>query len=250
MMSTESGPTTRGRLESRKEFDSYLQSEAFEILVNKTVSEQFERFLSSQEFKNLLVTTTKSVVSTVLQEAVHDTIAKEIQEKVEPLKKQIKDLSDDLDKVRKHANENEQYSRRCNVRIYGIPENEGENCYELVSDFCKQDLHCELEERDIDRIHRVGKLRVGSPRALIVKFCSYQIKAKVMKSRRQLKGKSLFINEDLTAVNKRLFDAARTQLTNLSVWTSDGKVLVRLQNDHIVRIKSKDDIERYNTEAE
>lgn len=82
-------------------------------LINKTVSEQFERFLASQEFKNMLVMTTKTVTSTVVQAAVHVTTAKEIQEAVEPLKKQIKDLSDNLEKIGIHANDNEQYSRRC-----------------------------------------------------------------------------------------------------------------------------------------
>lgn len=71
-----------------------------------------------------------------------------------------------------------------------------------------------------------------------------------MKSRRNLKGSSLYVNEDLTAFNKVLFNAARTQLSNFSVWSSDGKVLVKLQSGRIVRVKTKDDIERYITESD
>lgn len=249
-MATEGGRETRSRSESRKELDSYFQSEVFTSLVNKSISKQFEHFLASPEFKNILVTTTTSVVSTVIQEAVHTTLDKEIQEKIEPLNKQIKDLSDELDRVRMHANDNEQYSRRCNVRIHGIPEKKDENCYGVVTEFCKQDLGCELGVHEIDRTHRVGKPNDNSPRALIVKFCSYQSKAKVMKSRRNLKGSSLYVNEDLTAFNKVLFNAARTQLSNFSVWSSDGKVLVKLQSGRIVRVKTKDDIERYITESD
>lgn len=191
-MATEGGRETRSRSDSRKELDSYFQSEVFMSLVNKTISKQFEQFVASSEFKNMLV-------------QLHTTLDKEIQEKVEPLKKQIKDLSDELGKVKIHANDNEQYSRRCNVRIHGIPEKKDENCYEVVTEFCKQDLGCEFGVHEIDRTHRVGKPKDDSPRVLIVKFCSYQSKAKVMKSRRNLKGSSMYVNEDLTAFNKDLF---------------------------------------------
>ena len=52
----------------------------------------------------------------------------------------------------------------------------------------------------------------------------------------------MFVNEDLTLANKNVFDAARRDLLDLSVWTSDGKVLVRLVNNKIVRINSKQEI--------
>ena len=89
-----------------------------------------------------------------------------------PLKKQIDDLSVELNEVKKHANENEQYSRRCNIRIFGLPELENEICYEVVTEFCKTKLGYDLESCEIDRTHRVGRPRLGKQRAIIVKFCS------------------------------------------------------------------------------
>lgn len=76
---------------------------------------------------------------------------------VQPLEGKISELEIQLKKVKSHANENEQYSRRCNVRIYGIPEVEveGENCNKVVSDFCKDDLKY-ISEYEIDRTHRVS----------------------------------------------------------------------------------------------
>ena len=67
----------------------------------------------------------------------------------------------------------------------------------------------------------------------------------MMKSKTILKGKPLFVNEDLTAVNKRLFDVARRELRPLPVWSSDGKILVKLQNERVVRVKSEGDIKQY-----
>ena len=82
------------------------------------------------------------------------------------------------------------------MRIYGFPEEKGENCYNIVSKFCKEDLKCAVHE--IDRTHRIGRTRSDlSPRAIIVKLLSYQAKAKVLKLRQNLKGRNLFVKEIL-----------------------------------------------------
>lgn len=49
-----------------------------------------------------------------------------------------------------------------------------------------------------------------------------------MKSRINLKGKKLYVNEDLTRYNMELFTYARRQKFN--VWTTDGKILVKHGN--------------------
>ena len=113
---------TRSCGDSRKELENYFQSEEFDSIINKTLTVQFEKFIASSEFKNMLGTTTKAVVSDVVQGTVQNIIDKEILAIVEPLKKQIDCLFDELANTKIHANENEQYSQRCNVRIHGIPE--------------------------------------------------------------------------------------------------------------------------------
>lgn len=242
-MADEEGRITRSRVDSRKDLDSYFKSNTFEALVNKAVAQQFESFLASKSFQDMLQSTTKSIVSRVVCDSVEAVVAKEIDKAVQPLLNSIADLKANLIKVKSHANENEQYSRRCNVRIYGIPEEQGENCYDAVLKFCENDLKCAVALDEIDRTHRVGNSRgVSKPRAIIVKFLSFQTKLRVLKHRRNLKGSKKFINEDLTFMNKALFDMARKDLRGLSVWTSDGKVLVKLSNEKIVRIKSKEDI--------
>jgi hypothetical protein len=114
-MTTEISRETRSRSEARKESNSYVQSEAFVSLLDDALSKQFEKFVVS-------------VVSTVIKESVHASLDKVIQENVMPLKKQFEGLSAELNEVKMYANENEQYSRRCNIRIFGLPELEDENC--------------------------------------------------------------------------------------------------------------------------
>jgi hypothetical protein len=241
-MATEISRKTRSRSEARKEFDSYVQSEAFVSLLDDAISKQFEKFFSSEDLKKMLVATTTSVVSTVVKESVHASLDEVIRENVMHLKKQIKGLSAELNEVKMYANENEQYSRRCNIRIFGLTELEDENCYEVVTEFCKTKLGYNLELREIDRTHRVGRLRPGKQRAIIVKFCSYQSKIKVMKCKKNLKGTSIYVNEDLTFLNKELFNYARANLKDLPVWSTDGKVLIKQQSGRIVRAKTKDDV--------
>ena len=137
-MADENRPNTRGRVDNRKDLDTYFKSEAFATLIKKSITEEFERFLSSEGFKDMLVSTTKSVVSEVVSGTVEAIIGNEVD------------------------------------------------------------------------------------KAIVYK---------------------LFINEDLTIANKVLFDRARKDLSHLAVWTIDGKVLVKLADDKIIRIKANEDIE-------
>ena len=69
-MADENRPNTRGRVDNRKDLDTYFKSEAFATLIKKSITEEFERFLSSEGFKDMLVSTTKSVVSEVVSATV------------------------------------------------------------------------------------------------------------------------------------------------------------------------------------
>ena len=87
-----------------------------------------------------------------------------------------------------------------------------------MANFCRNNFKCDFVVNEIDRTHQVGKPRDDSiPRAIIVKFVSYQSKLKILKYWRNLKGSKMFVNEDLTLANKNLFNAARRDLPDLSV---------------------------------
>jgi hypothetical protein len=94
---------------------------------------------------------------------------------VKPLQVKIEYFKAQLAMIKSHANDNEQYSRRCNLRFHGIPGQKGENCLLVHSKFCKEELNCDIPPQDIDRAQRVGQIRSdGSSRAIIVNFVSYQ----------------------------------------------------------------------------
>jgi len=71
--------------------------------------------------------------------------------------------------------------------VYGIKENRGENCVDLIREMVKKELHIEIKPEQIAIDHRiVGKQ--GRHRPLIVRFKQHDIKFAVLKQRRQLKG--------------------------------------------------------------
>ena len=121
-----------------------------------------------------------------------------------PLRKEISGLKDELAKLKSElhemkakANNNEQYSRSNSVRILGLSEEEGEDCYDNALDLCENVLEIEVGRVKLDEVHRVGKPREavdGSerpppPRAMTVKLKGYGTKIKFMKAHRGLRRK-------------------------------------------------------------
>ena len=174
----------------------------------------------------------------------------------ESLKKRIGSLEAELNSTQSQvklaiakANDNEHYSRKYNLRIFGLEEKADENCTELLKEFCAIKLNFQLSVAEVDRVHRIGKKQLGKRRPILVKFISYRTKMEVMKRMSNLKGSRLFINEDLTRFNMRLYRFARVEASGVqSVWISHGKIFVRNQEDQIFVIKHMDDFEKYDLE--
>ena len=69
------------------------------------------------------------------------------------------------------ANHNEQYSRRNNIRMFGIPQiTPDEDCTKEVVDLVQHNLELDITTSDIIGAHRVEKKHKDKPQATIVKF--------------------------------------------------------------------------------
>ena len=130
--------------------------------VGECVNRAVEHFVSSETFKASLSLTfdakqmedkvkaqekeTSNLASTIVQlEAqMNDLVTKQ---------KSLEALNDQL----------EQYTRRRNIRIFGIPEtNKQEKTDELVKQFCKNELDVELKNEDISGpSHRVERVSLA-----------------------------------------------------------------------------------------
>ncbi|KAI4458221.1 odorant receptor [Holotrichia oblita] len=137
----------------------------------------------------------------------------------------------------------EQYSRRNNIRISGLVEEQNENLQEKVLNFCRDKLNVSAESRDIDRVHRLGKPGKTSPRCVIIKFTNYGSKQKILAARKKLKGskEKCFVTEDLTKSRYELYRAAQDKWGVKHVWTQDGRIKVKLSNK-VITVQSLKDL--------
>ena len=150
------------------------------------------------------------------------------------LEGKVKTLEDTIEKVAAKANDNEQYSRRQNVRVTGFveeEEEEEENCAEKFVNLCREKISLDVNDEIVDRTHRVGEKEEGANRA-IVRLKTHKDKLTILRNRRNLRGSGFYINEDLTNINQKLSYTARVTCSNVDTsWTVDGKIFVKRKSD-------------------
>ena len=171
----------------------------------------------------------------------------------EDLAKKNVDLEKRLAEV-ESANDNlEQYSRRNSLRISGFAESPNESTDDMA-----RELDIQLDNCDIDRSHRMGKIgqkdSSGQPkhREIFVKFATYNTRQRLYSKRKELhesdKFEKIIFNEDLTKTRSKLLFDARTlvRVNKLhSAYASDGKIFVKDNDDERYLIKCTSDLTQY-----
>ncbi|CAB4002037.1 Hypothetical predicted protein, partial [Paramuricea clavata] len=123
------------------------------------LDQKIKAFMKSDDFRAILSTainvTVEAAIKCFKNEFVEliDVRMKALEDTNTRLKRELTELHRKLGEVDTKANENEQYSRRNNLRFYGIIEKETEDCYDEVVKFCDRDLGVAIERNEIDRAH-------------------------------------------------------------------------------------------------
>ena len=141
-------------------------------------------------------------------EVVGDEIAKVKIELGESINHIEESLRHDVDLTWDYAVNNEQYSRKNNIRTLGVDEEPDENLECKFIEVIKENLDEEIKPEEIEIIHRIGRpgrtdngerdrdqrsTPPATPRPVIVKFLSNKTKMRILLKRRQLKGKKIVI---------------------------------------------------------
>ena len=153
--------------------------------------------------------------------------------------KAIAGLEDDNYRLSQEVDDLEQYTRRTNVRIYGVAEQPEENTDNLAVDFFKSELNVDVASNDISRSHRVGKKSAAKPRPIIVRFTKHNTKVAVMSLRRVLKERKRPFNlqKDLTINRREILKYLNKDIEEgivSKVWTVDGVICFRPCGDSSV----------------
>ena len=228
------------------------------------------RALMLPEIKNIIkenTPDTKTIVFEAVKKATGsfteklNTVVKEnttLREKCTSLEKRVTEL-EAANSARLLENDAlEQYGRRNILRISGIPENTSSEDTDGIVLKLAFDMGAPMSPADIDRSHRVGKVRTshgpGQPtkhRDIIVKFATYNARNRLFQERKFLREtaneelKTIFINEDLTKRRSEiLFEARKLRRANKlkSAYSSDGKLIVRDDKDKKYQINELDDL--------
>ncbi len=111
----------------------------------------------------------------------------------------------------------EQYSRKENIKIIGLKEDDQEDENSLITGVTALGvaIGVEIKEADVSVIHRLGKAGGGKNRTVLARFSSRRKANALLKNKKKLKDceairtNALFedkviINEDLTAPRRKL----------------------------------------------
>ena len=176
-----------------------------------------------------------------------DGVLKGLNDTIETLQKENKELKSRVEKLETKMDTAEQYSRRNCLRVAGVPENPSEDTDGYILSLSRA-IGAEVTLDDIERSHRVGPIREGQRRDIIVKFSSYRNRRKVYGARTKTKEcgyMGVFINEDLTKPRNKILLKARKMVKEKhlsSAWSSDGTILVRDKEDTKHRIMCESDL--------
>ena len=173
------------------------------------------------------------------------------QKQVNELEKKVKQMEKKLMDCENSQEEQEQYSRRNCLRIYGMPEKKDENSDDVVLQLVnsKLNLGFQVRESDLDRTHRIQPRKprtegAEQPRPLIVKFARYNVRQKVYAARMKLKNTRIYIREDLTRSRQELIRETLKCESISKAWTNDGRIRALTKENKIVNIRHCGDLQK------
>ena len=198
----------------------------------------------TNEMKSFFKETLKSELAASRQEiqSLHSTV-KVLQDAVAAKDQQLSTLQLKVDEL-------EQYSRRNNVRIAGIQEDETEDVGKIVLDLINDQLGLDppMEVREIDRVHRVGTINPDKHRPVLLKLATYRSRKRIMQLGPEAKKKcnKIYFNDDLTRLRSEMLWKLRTKKKAKLIegcWTSEGRVLIMDNAKVIKEIKTMTEID-------
>lgn len=124
------------------------------------------------------------------------------------------------------SNYNEQYSRKTNIKIYGVSEKKDENTYEVTREVLQKNAGVSIIPQNVVAVHRIPNAKRTQPRPILLKLRNSECKAEIMRKRSQVKksGNGVRLVDDVTAANAKLIKQLTENENVESAWYFNGSV--------------------------
>lgn len=131
---------------------------------------------------------------------------KEVSDTVETLTQTTAAQEKHISDLEEKLNAQEAHHRRWNLRIYGLPEEKGEDLKKKVMDICRMVAPQVADmQLALDICHRVGPKKDRGPRPTLIRFAFRSVKEEVWRSAKGsdfLEARKIYFKLDLTAKDK------------------------------------------------
>lgn len=221
--------------------------------LTKVIEDEIEPVRKSMEFINTSCEELKAELVEMRKEL------KNIKAENIEIKTENGRLTKDLEEMKKELTDLQQYSRRSNLEIKGLPVVQGENLVSTLQNMACR-LQIEVSESDIDVVHRVPSMNKKKESNVVVKFLSRTTRDKLLKAARKQKLNTLQLGFSSSAeesspvyVNEHLCPAKKVLLGNALkakkdkgwkyTWVTDGKILMhKADNSHVLHVTCMADL--------
>lgn len=226
--------------------------EDFKKEVFRTFRKELEEVTTSIQFLSNAVDTSNELMANMKKD--YDGLKKENQE----LRETTEQLTSSVSSLQEKVRTLEQYTRKSNIEICGLPSTPGESIHSIVKDVGKA-LGLEVTEQQVNAAHRVPSFRKDRAPSIVVQFHARSTRdawIETMKKKKSLfahevnpaypKNTKLYVSEHLSPDNKQFLGKLKQKCRAVGIkfaWCRDGKFYARkAEGDKFLKIVTEDDI--------
>ncbi|CAG4959387.1 unnamed protein product [Colias eurytheme] len=145
----------------------------------------------------------------------------------------------------------EMRNRRKILLLHGVAEDKDKSPISVSLELMSKHLKIPNLSTDcISYCHRLGSLKDGKPRPILLKFHSLPLKQDVWSAKAKLKGTGVTMSEFLTKHRHDLFMSARERFGVTKCWTRDGRIFVISSDGSRHRVETIADLKAIASDTE
>ena len=196
----------------------------------------------TENFKLELASVSSSIQELKLENEQLRVTVEKLKKESETQKQELSDLKGAFRFERLNAVDKEQYTRRNDIKIYGLREEGGEHgenaeqTSRVVRKLFRDKLGVTVRETDIDIAHRLGNFEEDRERSVIVRFTRRSVKNELIQNRKKLKDTPVIITDNLCPSNMRIFYRLKDLVGGRNVWSIDGKLFAKVGHGQTKRV--------------